>query len=111
MSAMARLCCKTRLLFCNWAGFELGHLVAFSAESAQRRYRFIRLADWLSRTDECGRWRWAAAELDEAPQVLSGCGQQHLISDPAQASQPQPVELEDALHMRKLHLDLFAFPA
>jgi len=34
-----------------------------------------------------------------------------LAPRPAQASQSQPVELEDSLHMRKLHLDLFALPA
>ena len=33
----------------------------------------------LRRTGECGRWRRTTEELDEAPQVLSGCGQQHLI--------------------------------
>src|SRR6476469_4976578 len=33
------------------------------------------LVDRLRRTGDCRRWRRAAEELDEAPQVLSGCGQ------------------------------------
>ena len=45
------------------------------------------------------------------PQVLSGCGQEHLIFGSAQAAQSQPIELKNALHVRKPHLDLFALPA
>jgi hypothetical protein len=37
-------------------------------------------------------------EFGKAPQVLRGCGQHHLILYPAQASQPKPIEFEDALH-------------
>jgi len=58
--------------------FHLGRFAycsAFSAESVLRHYRPTRLADRLRRTGDCGRWRRAAEELDEAPQVLSGCGQ------------------------------------
>src|SRR5580704_6405151 len=50
-------------------------------------------------------------ELDEPPQVLRGRGEQDLVPRAAQASQPKPVEPEDALHMRKSHLDLFALAA
>jgi hypothetical protein len=39
------------------------------------------------------------------PQVLRGCGQQHFVLCRAQASQAKPVELEDALHVRKSDLD------
>ena len=58
-----------------WADLRIAQLVAFSAESVLRHYRPTRLADRLRRTGDCGRWRRAAEELDEAPQVLSGCGQ------------------------------------
>ena len=58
-----------------WADLRIAQLVAFCAESVLRHYRPTRLADRLRRTGDCGRWRRAAEELDEAPQVLSGCGQ------------------------------------
>jgi hypothetical protein len=67
------------------------------------------LVDRLRRAGGCGGWRWAAEELDEAAQVLSGCGQEHFIFGSAQAAQPQPVELKDALHVREPHLDFFTF--
>jgi hypothetical protein len=51
-----------------------------------------------------------AEEFDKTPQVLCGRGQQHFVFCPAQASQAKPVELEDALHVRKSHLDLLALP-
>jgi hypothetical protein len=61
--------------FFRWADLRIAQLVAFSAESALRYHRLTRLADPLRPTGDCGRWRRAAEELDEAPQVLSGCGQ------------------------------------
>ena len=64
----------------------------------------------LGRTGECGRWRRTAGD-HEAPQVLRGCGQQHLIFSPAQASQSKSVKLEDLLHVSKTHLDLLTLPA
>ena len=45
------------------------------------------------------QWRWPAKELDEPPQVLRGCGEQNLVPRTAQASQPKPVEPEDAFHV------------
>jgi hypothetical protein len=91
---------------------ELGYrLIRLCAESILRRSRRFTAAHLLRRTGDWHQWWRPAEELDEAPQVLSGCGQQHLIFNPTQASQPQAVELEDALHMRKLHLDFFALPA
>ncbi len=54
-------------------------------------------------------WRWGTAEdLNEPPQVLRGCGEQHFVPRAAQASQSKPVEPENALHMRKSHLNLLA---
>ena len=53
----------------------------------------------------------AGKELDEPPQVLRGCGEQNLVPRAAQASQPKPVEPEDAFHVRKSHRDLFALAA
>ena len=47
-----------------------------------------------------------AEEFSKTPQVLRGCGQQHFVLCPAQASQAKPVELENTLHVRKSHLDL-----
>ena len=94
--------------FFIWADLRIAQLVAFSAGSVLRHYRPTRLVDRLRRTGDCRRWRRAAEELDEAPQVLSGCGQD-LIFSPAQASQSKSVELEDSLHVSKTHLDLFAF--
>src|SRR5215469_3332018 len=64
----------------------------------------------LRRTSRRQWWR-TANELDEPPQVLRGCGEQHLVSCAAQASQSKPVQPENALHMRKSHLDLLAFAA
>jgi hypothetical protein len=52
-----------------------------------------------------------AQELGEAAQVLRGRGEQHFVPGAAQASQSKPVEPQDALHMRKSHLDLLAFEA
>jgi hypothetical protein len=52
-----------------------------------------------------------AEELGEAAQVLRRRGEQHLVPGAAQAPQSKPVEPEDALHVRKSHLDLLAFAA
>jgi hypothetical protein len=42
---------------------------------------------------------------------LRRCREQHLVPDTTQAPQPKWVEPDDAFHMRKSHLDLFAFAA
>src|SRR5262249_14971324 len=57
------------------------------------------------------RWRRTAEKLSKPPQVLCSCGEQHFILGAAQATQPKPVELQDALHMSKPHLDLLALAA
>jgi hypothetical protein len=52
-----------------------------------------------------------AEKLGQPPQVLSSCCQEHFVSDAAQVPQPEPVEPENALHVRKSHLDLLALTA
>src|SRR3984957_6135304 len=52
-----------------------------------------------------------AEKLGEPPEVLRGCCQQHFVPDAAQAPQPETVEPENALHVRKSHLNLLALPA
>jgi hypothetical protein len=52
-----------------------------------------------------------AEKLGQPPQVLSSCCQEHFVSDAAQAPQPEPVEPENALHVRKSRLDLLALTA
>jgi len=75
---------------------SIGHLVVFSAESVQTGFAAQgTAADGGERQRNLTRRR------------LCGGGQEHLIFSPAQAAQPQPVELKDALHVRKPHLDLF----
>ena len=74
-------------------------------------HRYQRLTHQLRRTSNHRQWRWTAKELDEPPQVLRGCGEQHLVPDAAQAAQSKSVEPEDALHMSKSHLDLLALAA
>jgi hypothetical protein len=56
----------------------------------------------------CERWWGTAKQLDEAPEVLRGCCEQHLVPCAAQASPSKPAEPMDALHVRKSHLDLLA---
>src|SRR6516164_11581252 len=51
----------------------------------------------LRRTSRRRQWWRTANELDEPPQVLRGCGEQHLVSRAAQASQSKPVQPENAL--------------
>ena len=49
-------------------------------------------------------------ELGEPPQILRG-SEQHLVLGATQASQANPVEPKDALHVRKSRLDLLALAA
>src|SRR6202012_1755470 len=104
------LCCKTPLFFSSG---PICVLLSSWRSPPGASYGIIgpTLVDRLRRTGDCCRWRRAAGELDEAPQVLSGCGQEHLSFSPAPASQSKSVELEDSLHVSKTHLDLFAFSA
>jgi hypothetical protein len=79
------------------------------AAAATHRHRL--LTPQLRRTGSRRDWRWTAEELDETPQVLRGCSEQHLVLYSAQAAQPKSIELQDALHVGKSHLDLLAFAA
>src|SRR5580704_1575258 len=69
------------------------------------------LTHQLRRTGSRRDWRRTAEELDETPQVLRGRSEQHLVLYSAQAAQPKSIELQNALHVGKSHLDLLAFAA
>jgi hypothetical protein len=56
-------------------------------------------------------WWWPSDILSELSQILGGGDEQNLVAGAAQAPQPQPIELQDALHMGKQHLDLLALSA
>src|SRR6476646_11079177 len=61
-----------------------------------------------------GGWRhrrWSSDILGELSQVLGGGDEQNLVAAAAQAPRPQPVELQDALHVGKQHLDFLALSA
>jgi hypothetical protein len=53
-------------------------------------------------------WWGTADELGEPPKVLRGSCEQHLVPNAAQSSQSKPVEFENALHVRKPHLNFLA---
>ena len=65
----------------------------------------------LRKAGLCQRWRGTAEKPSEPPEVLRGCCQQHFVPDAAQAPQPETVEPENALHVRKSHLNLLALAA
>lgn len=69
------------------------------------------MARRLHEAGRCQRWRGTAEKPGEPPEVLRGCCQQHFVPDAAQAPQPETVEPENALHVRKSHLNLLALPA
>ena len=54
-------------------------------------------------------WRASRDQLGQAAQILYSGGQGELVFGAAEASEPQAIELEDALQMREQHLDLLAF--
>jgi hypothetical protein len=92
-----RICCKTRLQ--GWFSWRVPWVPSVSLILPRRLHRA-----------SCWRRRGTTEEFGKTPQVQRGCGQQHLILYPAQASQAKPVELEDALHVCESHLDLLALP-
>ena len=65
----------------------------------------------LGRANRCPGWWGATEKLGEPSKVLCGCREQDFVSDAAQAPQPEPVEPENALHVRKSHLNLLALAA
>jgi hypothetical protein len=72
--AIVRLRCKTPLFFSSG---PICVLLSSWRSPPGASYGIIgpTLVDRLRRTGDCRRWGRAAEELDEAPQVLSGCGQ------------------------------------
>jgi hypothetical protein len=95
-------------------------LVRFAADSVAKLDRFLKLG-WavnfghsfapLSHLREsraatpdttrlgrasCCQWRGTAEELGKPPQILSRCGEQHLVPGAVQAAQPKPIEFEDS---------------
>ena len=65
----------------------------------------------LCKASSTQRWRGTTEKLGEPPQVLRGCCKQYFVSDATQAPEPEPVEPENALHMRKSHLNFLALAA
>jgi hypothetical protein len=105
-----RMCCKTRLFVAIEFGREIfGHALPM------REYGLNASVPKLDATPTLSKRRppvvRTAEKLSKPPQVLCSCGEQHLILGTAQATQPKPVELQDALHMSKPHLDLLALAA
>jgi hypothetical protein len=62
----------------------------------RRELRIRSTGDWRH------RW-WSSDILGELSQVLGGGDEENLVAGTAQAPQPQPVELKDALHVGKQH--------
>jgi hypothetical protein len=74
-SSSGGLCCKTPLLF---SAGPICVLLSLWRSPLIASCGIIGLHAWQTGYAvqcDCGRWRRAAEELDEAPQVLSGCGQ------------------------------------
>ena len=89
--------------------FDAALFVPASEAAAAARPQ-LQMMRQLRRTS-CRQWRWMAQELGETAQVLRGRGEQHFVPGAAQAPQSKPVKPQDALHMRKSHLDLLALAA
>ena len=99
---------KLRCIFGRGSSF---FSVLVRLRSLQLRSMGIEPLEYLGPASSYAR-RWSAAEeFNEASQVLCGCGKQHLVPGAGQASQPEPIKPEDALHMRKTHLDFLAVSA
>jgi hypothetical protein len=109
-SAFGGIVLQNSDVFCR-RGFvrEFCHNPLFRSGIEPLRHRH--LTHDLRRTSVWRQWRWTAKELGEAAQVLRGGGEQYLVPGAAEAPQSKPVEPQDALHVRKSHLDFFAFAA
>ena len=105
------MCCKTRLLLAIGFGGEFWRCPCPALPSTALTHRYRNLTPRLREANGGHRWRRTAEKLSKPPQVLCSCGEQHFILGAAQATQPKPVELQDALHMSKPHLDLLALAA
>src|SRR5262249_12467129 len=107
------LCCKTRLLLAIGFGGEFWPCPcpALPMREYGLTHRYRNLTPRLREANGGHRWRRTAEQLSKPPQVLCSCGEYAFIVSAAQATQPKPVELQDALHMSKPHLDLLALVA
>src|SRR6516162_9454304 len=107
------MCCKTRLLLAIGFGGEFWPCPCPALP--MREYGLNASVPKLDATPTRSKRRppvrRTAEKLSKPPQVLCSCGKQHFILGAAQATQPKPVELQDALHMSKPHLDLLALAA
>ena len=54
---------------------------------------------------------WSRNERREAPQILSDGSQNKLVLGASWATKPKPTKPQDALQVRKPHLDLLALAA
>jgi hypothetical protein len=94
--------------------FALGSVRAWcfacSAAVSGDRRQIYDIRGLRSAGDWHDRW-WSFEILSELSQVLGGGDEQNLVAGAAQAPQPQPVELQDALHVCKQHLDFLALSA
>src|SRR6516165_4812385 len=106
-----RVCCRTGLLLAVGFGGEFWPCPCPALPTTALTHRYRNLTPRLREANGGHRWRRTAEKLSKPPQVLSSCGEQHCILGAAQATQPKPVELQDALHMSKPHLDLLALAA
>src|SRR5918995_981007 len=96
-----------------WGMSEHGALLALPPSPRDRRQIYdIRGRELGLRSASCWRRRrWSFDILGEFSQVLGGGNEQNLVAGAAQAPQPQPIELQDALHVCKQHLDFLALSA
>src|SRR5262249_38889157 len=102
------MCCKTRLLLAIGFGGEFWPCPcpALPMREYGLNASVPNLTPRLREANGGHRWRRTAEKLSKPPQVLCSCGEQHFILGAAQATQPKPVELQNALHMSKPHLAL-----
>src|SRR5215468_962322 len=105
----AGLCCRTH----RWRALARFWVLKQRALLALPPSRWRAAAVGLS-LRKAGDWRSRRRSLDvlgELSQVLGGGDEQNLVTGAAQAPQPEPVQLQDALHVRKQHLDFLALAA
>jgi hypothetical protein len=74
-SVLTLIALRNSAAFCSWAGLSVGALRRYPLRGFNSVIGYTRLIERLRRTRDCARRRRAAEQLDEAPQVLSGCGQ------------------------------------
>ena len=66
----------------------------------------IGISGFLSRRLRC-EWRMNY-QLGQLAKVLCGCGQRKFVVRAGWTAQPEAIQLQDALQMRKQDLDLFS---